>query len=122
MAGIKELKNRIKSIGSTRKITRAMQMVSAAKMRKAQDAVFKSRTYAALAWELIMDLSGVIPADAGILNQDSGSSAGMTQLLQSFPKAQRLGVVVLTSNRGLVGSLNTNLMMTMDKILQEHKA
>ena len=58
MPGIKELKTRIKSIGSTRKITRAMQMVSAAKMRKAQQAALNSRTYSDLAWELINKLSG----------------------------------------------------------------
>ena len=63
MPGIKELKTRIKSIGSMRKVTRAMQMVSAAKMRKAQTAVVSSRDYSSLAWELISNLAANISAD-----------------------------------------------------------
>ncbi len=124
MPGIKELKTRIKSIGGTRKVTRAMQMVSAAKMRKSQDATMRSRSYASLAWELIISLSGVIPAQAEILNQDrdSGSETGMAQqiarLLQSFPKASKIAVLILTTNRGMVGSLNANLLMMVQKTIQ----
>jgi F-type H+-transporting ATPase subunit gamma len=125
MPGIKELKTRIKSIGGTRKVTRAMQMVSAAKMRKSQDATMRSRSYASLAWELIISLSGVIPAQAGISNQDqdSGSEAGMTQdiarLLHSFPKASKIAVLILTTNRGMVGSLNANLVNLVQKTINE---
>src|SRR5581483_571992 len=59
MPGTKEIKTRIKSIQGMRKVTKAMQMVSAAKMRKAQTAVLNSRTYAELAWELIRNLAPV---------------------------------------------------------------
>jgi len=96
MPGIKELKTRIKSISGTRKVTRAMQMVSAAKMRKGQDAALKSRAYSTLAWELILNLS---------------SSRQITaELLKTYPKAKKAAVLVLSSNRGMVGSLNSNLL------------
>ncbi len=117
MPGTKELQRRIKSIGSTKKITRAMQMVSAAKMRKSQSANAASRSYSALAWELIGRLP-VIPAQAGIKNIDSGSEAGMTRLLQSFPNAKKVGIILITSNRGLVGGFNANLIT---KLLQLEK-
>ena len=53
----KAIKRRIKSVGSTRKITKAMEMVAAAKMRKAVSAVLDTRTYATLAWDLLVHLS-----------------------------------------------------------------
>lgn len=72
-----------------------MQLVSAAKMRKAQNAVTNSRTYSALAWELIVDLSSQISSNH--------------PLLVSYPKAKKIGVVLLGTNRGFVGGLNSNL-------------
>jgi len=124
MAGIKELKTRIKSIGSTRKITRAMQMVSAAKMRKAQNATLQSRNYASLAWEMIESLSpnSVIARSAAdeAISSDAEKIASdalaMTNLLRAYPDAKKVGVILLSSNRGLVGSLNTNLMGKMKEI------
>jgi F-type H+-transporting ATPase subunit gamma len=133
MPGIKELKTRIKSISGTRKVTRAMQMVSAAKMRKSQDATMKSRTYASLAWELILDIEAgsnavdVIPEDrsaqgglSGIHNQEleAGSESGMAQLMMTYPKATKIAVLILTTNRGMVGSLNSNLISVVQKTIQ----
>lgn len=106
MAGIKELKTRIKSIQGTRKVTRAMQMVSAAKMRKSQDATTKSRTYSTLAWELIMNLST--------------SEQIRSELLKTHPKAEKIAVLILSTNRGLVGGLNSNLFNFAQKIINEH--
>jgi F-type H+-transporting ATPase subunit gamma len=102
MPGTQELTRRIKSIKSTRKITRAMQMVSAAKMRKSQNATLTSRNYADLAWQLIDSL--------GEMNL-----AGMP-LLQRFPDAKKLGVVIVSSNRGLVGSFNSNLINKLKEL------
>jgi len=134
MPGIKELKTRIKSIGSTRKITRAMQMVSAAKMRRAQQAALNSRSYSELAWELIKNLTGstasVIPsASEGSLNagkfsnlRDSSTrmhSLGMTDehpLLKTFPKATKTGIIVISTNTGLDGGLNSNLFNVYRKL------
>jgi F-type H+-transporting ATPase subunit gamma len=97
MPGTREIRRRITSVRSTRKITRAMQMVSAAKMRKAQNATIASRTYAELAWELV---NSVNTAQADL----------ESPLLQEFPEAKKIGVVIISSNRGLVGSFNANLI------------
>ncbi len=96
MPSTQELTRRIKSIKSTRKITRAMQMVSAAKMRKAQNATLASRNYAQLAAELI----------AGIGNVEKYENP----LLAQYPSAKKVGILLITTNRGLVGGFNTNLM------------
>ncbi len=105
MPGTQELTRRIKSVKSTRKITRAMQMVSAAKMRKAQNATLASRNYAELAWELIRSL---------------GNVQLTTPLLQQFPDAKKIGIVVISANRGLVGSFNTNIYNKVKEIQTEN--
>ena len=102
MPGIKALKTRIKSIGSTRKITRAMQMVSAAKMRKAQAAALNSRTYSELAWELIHNLSQKITSE--------------NPLLKTYPDAKKTGIVIISTNKGLVGGFNANLMAKLKEV------
>ncbi len=146
MPGIKELKTRIKSISGTRKVTRAMQMVSAAKMRKSQEATMRSRTYASLAWELIMNLTAggdnlsVPQLHSGHLSSRGENSAfvhdesntaeppspseeragerlQMTQLLSSYPEAKKIAILILTTNRGMVGSLNTNLLNSVQKTI-----
>ena len=140
MPGIKELKTRIKSIQSTRKITRAMQMVSAAKMRKAQTAVTQSRTYAELAWELIGSLSGVMPGDEEEVMADKSarygvgadsirlkegkmvSSPTIEKLLKTNPEAAKIGVILLTTNTGMVGGLNSNLINAVRKIEKENQS
>jgi F-type H+-transporting ATPase subunit gamma len=108
MPGIKELKTRIRSIGSTRKITRAMQLVSAAKMRRAQAAAIASRAYSDAAWEMIKSVAS--------------SGAFHHPLIKAYPAAKKIGVVLLTSNRGFVGSLNTNLWTEVEKLLSNKAA
>lgn len=126
MPGIKELKTRIKSISGTRKVTRAMQMVSAAKMRKSQDATMRSRGYASLAWELILSLSGVISAQSRIDIEepdpwkDADAKQQVAKLLHFFPNARKIAVLILTTNRGMVGSLNTNLLAMAQKVISTH--
>lgn len=105
MAGIKELKIRIKSIRGTRKITRAMQMVSAAKMKKAQNATVASREYAGLAWQMIQNLSR--------------KGSFKHPLIQANPKAKKIGIAVISSNKGLVGSLNANLVFALKPLIKE---
>lgn len=104
MPSTQELTRRIKSIKSTRKITRAMQMVSSAKMRKSQGVAIASRTYAHLAWELINNIR---------------RSARNHPLLQSYPKAKKVGIILVTTNRGLVGGFNTNLMKKLLNLEQQ---
>lgn len=95
MPGTRELTRRIKSVKSTRKITRAMQLISAAKMRKSQMATLASRTYAKLAWELIQSLGS--------------DTAVNSPLTKTFPEAKKVGIVIISSNRGQVGGFNNNL-------------
>lgn len=108
MPGTREVKRRIKSIGSTKKITRAMQMVSAAKMRRAQNAVTASRPYAALARELANNLSGLAGEDS------AESLAGA--------KAKTAALVVMTANRGQVGALNANVIAAARNFIEEQQA
>ncbi|HAG27570.1 TPA: ATP synthase F1 subunit gamma [Patescibacteria group bacterium] len=103
MPNTQEISRRIKSIKATRKITRAMQMVSSAKMRKSQNIAMASRRYAHLAWELINNIS---------------SSAREHPLLRNYPDAKKAGVILITTNKGLVGSFNSNLIK---KALAEEK-
>ncbi len=98
MTGTKELKRRIRSIRSTRQITRAMEMVSAAKMRKAQAAALNTRTYAHLSWELIQNLG-------------RKAHPRLHRLLRTSPKEiKRVGIVLMSSNRGLIGSFNNQIV------------
>lgn len=114
MASTQELTRRIKSVKSTRKVTRAMQMVSAAKMRKSQAATLASRSYAELAWGMLRSLS----LDAQSVTGASSESAA-TSLLTANPKATRVAVVVISTNRGLVGGFNANLFIKLRALEQE---
>lgn len=106
MPSSQELTRRIKSVKSTRKITRAMQLVSAAKMRRSQAATLASRTYAGMASDLIRALGNVGP---------SGHP-----LLQRFDSADKIAVILVSTNRGLVGSFNTNLLVRLRTLVKEH--
>ncbi len=107
MPGTREIKRRIKSIQSTKKITRAMQMISAAKMRKAQAAVLSSRTYSDLAWQIVKNLSSKV---------DPKYHA----LLSNEDKNKKVGVILVSSNRGFIGGFNTNLINAVKKHLKEN--
>ncbi len=102
MPSTQELTRRIKSIKSTRKITRAMQMVSAAKMRKAQNATMASRTYSELARDLISGVGDV--------------EKYHNPLLEKHDEAKKLGIVLVTTNKGLVGGFNSNLFNKLKEL------
>jgi F-type H+-transporting ATPase subunit gamma len=103
-----ELKRRIRSIKSTKKITRAMQMISAAKMRKAQQAAFASRSYSDLAWQIINNLADKVdPKYHALLSQRNA--------------AKKVGVILVTTNRGYVGGFNSNLNNSVRKYIFEQK-
>jgi F-type H+-transporting ATPase subunit gamma len=96
MANLKELRNRITSIGSTMKITSAMKMVSAAKLKKAQDAIVQMRPYASKLTEILQKASGTL---------DSSENAFGT-----VRTGDRVHLVVITSNRGLCGGFNSSVI------------
>ena len=97
MANLKEIRNRIASVSSTMQITSAMKMVSAAKLKKAQDAITNMRPYANALTELIQNLSGSLDGDTQNL------------YTQVRPK-QSVLIISITSNRGLCGAFNANII------------
>lgn len=108
MANTKEIQRRIKSIQSTKKITKAMEMVAASKMRKAIDAVLKTRTYANLSWETVLNLSNL---------KDSND---LHPLLKKKKKVKKVGIVLITSNRGLCSGFNTAIINKAHSSVKTH--
>lgn len=106
MANLKEIRNRITSVSSTMQITSAMKMVSAAKLKKAQDAITAMRPYAET-------LSGLINGLSADLNDDSSNAYSAERPLNNVL------VVAISSNRGLCGAFNSNITKRV-KELQEH--
>ena len=102
MANLKEIRNRIASVSSTMQITSAMKMVSAAKLKKAQDAITAMRPYSDKLTELIQNLSSSID--------------GVTQNPYTEQRpVQNVLVLVITSNRGLCGGFNSNVVKAVSK-------
>jgi len=99
MANLKEIRNRINSVSSTMQITSAMKMVSAAKLKKAQDAITAMRPYAEKLTELIQNISSTLEGDA------AGVYAEQREV-------KKVLLVVVTSNRGLCGAFNANIIKT----------
>jgi F-type H+-transporting ATPase subunit gamma len=97
MANLKEIRNRITSVSSTMQITSAMKMVSAAKLKKAQDAITAMRPYAEKLTELLQNLSATLDGDIG------GAFTKQRDI-------KKVLVVAITSNRGLCGAFNTNVV------------
>jgi F-type H+-transporting ATPase subunit gamma len=97
MANLKEIRNRITSISSTMQITSAMKMVSAAKLKKAQDAITAMRPYAEKLTELLQNLSATLDGDIG------GDFTTQREI-------KKVLIVAITSNRGLCGAFNTNVI------------
>lgn len=107
MANLKAIRIRIASVKSTRQITSAMKMVSAAKLRKAQDKIVRLRPYANKLHEILVGLSRSL-ADTEVENVYARQSAPENVLL-----------VVITSNRGLCGAFNSNIIRETRRIISE---
>ena len=97
MANLKEIRNRISSVSSTMQITSAMKMVSAAKLKKAQDAITAMRPYAEKLTELLQNLSANLDGYAG------GEFTTQREI-------KKVLIVAITSNRGLCGAFNSNVI------------
>jgi len=93
----KIIKKRIRSIGNTKKITKAMEMVSAAKMRRAVNSVIASRDYAKTAWEMVMNLTCKLNAE-------------VHPLLEKRENVNKVAIIIITSNRGLCGGFNAQVI------------
>ena len=97
MANLKEIRSRISSVGSTMQITSAMKMVSAAKLKRAQDAVTQMRPYSNKLTELLVNLSSTLDSSEGGVYSENRD-----------PK--KILLVTITSNRGLCGGFNANII------------
>ena len=106
MANLKEIRNRITSVGSTMQITSAMKMVSAAKLKKAQDAITAMRPYADKLTELLQSVSASLEGDSGSVFAEQRD-------------VKNVLVVAITSNRGLCGAFNTNVIKQASKLANE---
>jgi len=110
MAKTKEISRRIKSVSNTKKITKAMEMVAAAKMRKAVEAVLKTRTYANLSWETILHLAKI-----SLNNNEIGHP-----LLTKKNEVKKVALILITSNRGLCGGFNAAIMGKAKESLKKY--
>lgn len=111
MAGqLKEVRNRIKSVQSTQQITKAMKMVSAAKLRKAQDSILQMRPYAQKLQEML----------SNIVSNSEGGGAGMA--LAAERPAEKILFIVITSDRGLCGAFNANIIKLAKATIAEKYA
>ncbi|MBP7953794.1 MAG: F0F1 ATP synthase subunit gamma, partial [Nitrosomonas sp.] len=97
MAGSREIRNKIKSVKNTQKITRAMEMVAASKMRKAQDRMKKARPYGEKIRNVAAHMSGA-------------NTEYRHPFLIERDTVKRVGIIVVTSDKGLCGGLNTNVL------------
>ena len=108
MANLKEIRNRITSVQSTMQITSAMKMVSAAKLKKAQDAIVAMRPYAEKLTELIQNLSTVLEGEIG-------------EEYTKVKDTNKVLVVAITSNRGLCGAFNSNIIKQTNLLVEQYK-
>jgi F-type H+-transporting ATPase subunit gamma len=106
MAGSKEIRNKIKSVQSTRKITKAMEMVAASKMKKAQDRMRAARPYVERVFNIAMHIS-------------KANTEYKHPFLVKRDAVKRVGVIVVTTDKGLCGGLNTNVLRMMTTRFKE---
>lgn len=106
MATLKDIRTRIKSIKSTQQVTKAMKMVSAAKLRRAQDSAIQARPYAAKLKEMLGSLSARI-------------DTSLHPLLSARDEVRKILVVLITSDRGLCGAFNANIIKAAQRVIAE---
>jgi F-type H+-transporting ATPase subunit gamma len=103
---LKEVRNRIKSVQSTQQITKAMKMVSAAKLRRAQDAITQMRPYAKKLQEVLGNIVG-------------NSDGDISLTLATERPVEKVLVIIVTSDRGLCGGYNSNLIKLTRQLIQD---
>ena len=109
MPSLIELKQRIKSVGNISKITKAMEMVSASKMRQAQVQALNSRHYSRKLDEILTKIAGVI-------------DTSHHPLLRAHTEEHNEAILIISTDRGLTGSLNANLFKSVEAFQNNHKA
>src|SRR5215475_999202 len=106
MPSLIDFRRRIRSVKNTQQITKAMKMVAAAKLRRAQDAIIAARPYAQSLDQMIADLAA--------------RSEGLAHPLLTARPARKVDVIVLTSDRGLAGGFNSNITRRVSRFLYEN--
>ncbi|ACF13342.1 ATP synthase F1, gamma subunit [Chloroherpeton thalassium ATCC 35110] len=109
MATLREIRTRIKSVKSTQQLTKAMKMVAAAKLRRAQDRALQARPYAAKLKELLDSLSGKVDTT-------------INPLLTPRSEVKNVLVILVTSDRGLCGAFNTNIIKMAQRLIDQDYA
>jgi F-type H+-transporting ATPase subunit gamma len=110
MPSLIDIRRRIRSVKNTQQITKAMKMVSAAKLRRAQDRVIASRPYGALLRKVLANVAAAAQGD---------ERAGKNPLLAVRPE-QRILLILITSDKGLAAAFNSNLIKSATRFLAEH--
>ena len=110
MPSLIDIRRRIRSVKNTQQITKAMKMVSAAKLRRAQDRVIASRPYAAMLRKMLENVAAAVAGD---------EQAGQNPLLAQRAE-QRILLVLITSDKGLAGAFNANLIKGAQRFIAEH--
>lgn len=108
MANLKEIRTRINSVNSTKQITSAMKMVSAAKLRKAQDAVIQLRPYANKLQEILAHLS------------DEICTSKANKYVEKRDEKQKVALIIVTSNKGLCGAFNSSIIKSAVQYIQDN--
>ena len=111
MANVLDIRRRIRSVTNTRQITKAMKMVSAAKLRRAQDRALAARPYAQMLTSVLKSLV----SRAEIYDPETGEPRH--PLLAQRPE-QNVFLIVVTGDKGLAGAFNTNILKTATKFLE----
>jgi F-type H+-transporting ATPase subunit gamma len=111
MPSLIDIRRRIRSVKNTQQITKAMKMVSAAKLRRAQDRVIAARPYGSMLRTMLGNVAAAVAND---------ENAGRNPLLAQRPE-QNILLVLVTSDKGLAGAFNTNLIKAAQRFSNEHK-
>ncbi len=107
-AASRDIKRRLRSVENTRKITKAMELVASVKMRKASQAVLSTRAYTDQAWELLVNVA-------------KRTEVGQHPLLRVASKPKKVAVVLIASNRGLVGGFNAQITAAISHYIKRFK-
>ncbi len=107
-ATTRDIQRRLRSVKNTKKITKAMELVASAKVRKASQALFSTRPYTNEAWSMLLNVAQRTDAEAH-------------PLLQSRETVKKIGVVLVASSRGLVGGFNTNIIKAVVEHIKQKK-
>ncbi len=109
MANTKEIQRRIKSIANTKKITKAMEMVAAAKMRRTTEAVLRTRSYANLSWTTVLNIA-----------QSINAGKYLHPLLTEKKNTKKVAIILFASNRGLCGGFNSAVISKARQSILRH--